>query len=148
MKTDLTVAGYIFNQDKLLLIYHKKLALWLPIGGHMEKNETPVDAMKREAREEEGLAIKLLIKPSNYSTGKEIERCAVPFHSDIHTVGDHYHYCQFYICETEDLEVKIDKKKSLAFDWFTEESADTPSLISGNLHQLAFKTYKEMKNDR
>ncbi|MCR4280214.1 MAG: hypothetical protein NUV82_02175 [Candidatus Komeilibacteria bacterium] len=42
MKTDLVVAGYIFHQNKVLLVHHTKLGLWLPVGGHIDANETPV----------------------------------------------------------------------------------------------------------
>jgi uncharacterized cupin superfamily protein len=31
MKTDLVVAGYIIHQNKVLLIHHRKLDLWLPV---------------------------------------------------------------------------------------------------------------------
>ncbi|MCX6709315.1 MAG: NUDIX domain-containing protein [Candidatus Woesearchaeota archaeon] len=52
MKTDLVVSAYIFNQDKVLLIHHKKLNLWLPVGGHIDKDETPDEAILREIKEE------------------------------------------------------------------------------------------------
>ena len=54
MKTDLVVGGYIFHNNKLLLIHHNKLDLWLPVGGHIDPNEIPDDAIKREAQEEVG----------------------------------------------------------------------------------------------
>ncbi|NCN99467.1 hypothetical protein GW923_04800 [Candidatus Pacearchaeota archaeon] len=42
-KLDLTSTAYLFRPDthQLLLIHHKKLNEWLPIGGHIEKNESP-----------------------------------------------------------------------------------------------------------
>ena len=59
MKTDLVVAGYIFSKDKVLLIHHKKLDLWLPVGGHIEKNETPDEALLREIKEEIGIDVRI-----------------------------------------------------------------------------------------
>jgi ADP-ribose pyrophosphatase YjhB (NUDIX family) len=32
----------------VLLVYHRKLAMWLPPGGHVEPNELPDDAAVRE----------------------------------------------------------------------------------------------------
>jgi 8-oxo-dGTP diphosphatase len=40
------------REKKLLLIKHRKAGLWLPPGGHVEKNENPVDTVKREIQEE------------------------------------------------------------------------------------------------
>ncbi len=39
-------------QKKLLLVDLKKAGLWLPPGGHVEENEHPREAVKREILEE------------------------------------------------------------------------------------------------
>lgn len=60
MKRDFTATVYIFEEDKVLLHFHKKLGKWLPPGGHIEANETPPEAAKREVLEETGLEIAFL----------------------------------------------------------------------------------------
>lgn len=40
---------------QVLIIKHKRLATWLPIGGELEAGETPLEAAAREMREETGL---------------------------------------------------------------------------------------------
>ena len=40
---------------KVLVIFHKRLATWLPVGGEIEAGETPLDAAARELREETAL---------------------------------------------------------------------------------------------
>lgn len=61
-----SVATFLVHVDDVLLIHHKRLGLWLPVGGEMEKigntqtgewahYETPLEAAKREAKEETGL---------------------------------------------------------------------------------------------
>lgn len=43
--------------DKLLVLLgrHKRYDVWLPLGGEIEPNETPLEAMMREVKEEAGL---------------------------------------------------------------------------------------------
>lgn len=62
MKMDHFVLGLVFNQakDRVLLIEKKRPAWmagkWNGIGGHIEENETPIQAMERECKEETGYA--------------------------------------------------------------------------------------------
>lgn len=59
-----TATGYIVskfnNEFKVLLHKHKKLNIWIGIGGHVEENENPVEAVLREVKEETNLKVKLL----------------------------------------------------------------------------------------
>ena len=50
-----SVAVYARRGDRVLVIEHRRLATWLPIGGELEAGETPLEAAKRELREETGL---------------------------------------------------------------------------------------------
>jgi len=122
MKTDLVVAGYIIHNNKVLLIHHKKLNLWLPPGGHIDKNETPDEALKREIKEELNLDIEILNKNNLSKEGNVEEELAVPFHVNIHNVGDHNHCCFFYICKPLNIEnLIVDKSELNEYDWFSVE---------------------------
>ena len=50
-----SVAVYARRGDQVLVIKHKRLGTWLPIGGELEAGETPLEAAARELREETGL---------------------------------------------------------------------------------------------
>jgi 8-oxo-dGTP diphosphatase len=39
----------------VLVIHHRRLGTWLPVGGELEAGETPLEAARRELREETGL---------------------------------------------------------------------------------------------
>jgi len=56
MRRTFSVAVYARRGERVLVIEHKRLATWLPVGGELEPGETPLEAAKRELREETGLA--------------------------------------------------------------------------------------------
>lgn len=60
MERQFTATVYIIDKDKVLLIYHEKLCKWLPAGGHIEADETPPEAARREAMEETGYEIEFI----------------------------------------------------------------------------------------
>lgn len=56
MRRAFSVAVYARRGDRVLVIEHRRLRTWLPIGGELEAGETPLEAAARELREETGLA--------------------------------------------------------------------------------------------
>jgi 8-oxo-dGTP pyrophosphatase MutT (NUDIX family) len=51
-----SVAVYARRGDRVLIIEHRRLRTWLPIGGELDPGETPLEAAHRELREETGMA--------------------------------------------------------------------------------------------
>ena len=51
-----SVSVFCRNEGALLLIHHRRLGTWLPVGGEIEPGETPLEAARRELLEETGLA--------------------------------------------------------------------------------------------
>ncbi len=58
-----TATAYVVSGGQTLLLWHHRLRMWLPPGGHCELNEDPVQAALREAEEESGLAVEIIAPP-------------------------------------------------------------------------------------
>ena len=57
---DFTVATFVVHGGRVLLLWHRKLQMWLPPGGHIERNELPDEAAVREVLEEAGVEVELV----------------------------------------------------------------------------------------
>jgi 8-oxo-dGTP pyrophosphatase MutT (NUDIX family) len=95
-KIDFTVAIFVVHDRKVLLIHHRKLDKWLPLGGHIELDEDPEHAALRETREESGLEVELLgERPPTTSPGTRA--LIAPRFLDIHRISDtHEHIGMIY----------------------------------------------------
>jgi 8-oxo-dGTP diphosphatase len=120
MKIDLTVAGYIIDKGKVLLVHHSKLDLWLPVGGHIDENETPDDALIREVKEETNLDIEFLVRSTLPHEGNMKKNLALPFCTNVHSVGDHDHYCLFFVCKPLDPSMIKINEELRNYKWFSE----------------------------
>ncbi|EKD99616.1 MAG: NUDIX hydrolase [uncultured bacterium] len=124
---DFTIAAYITNNNRVLLIHHKQLNKWLPIGGHIELNEDPEEALYREISEECGLA-ELEVMSSRptqqHSNGRFLY---TPNYLDIHNINEtHKHIGITYFLKTKSDRVTLEKDAHNEIKWFTTEEMKKP----------------------
>lgn len=95
-KIDFTAAVFIVRGRQVLLVHHRGLNKWLPVGGHIELDEDPEQAALREAKEESGLDIEL-IGERPPTTGNGTRALIAPRFLDIHRITDtHRHIGMIY----------------------------------------------------
>ncbi len=101
MKQHFTCTGFIVDADRTLLLWHRRLQMWVPPGGHVEPNEDPVTAVLREIREETGLEAEVLPLSDTFSFVYP-GQIAPPYTillEDIADPGDpHRHIDMIYFC--------------------------------------------------
>ena len=95
-KIDFTVAIFVVHDGKVLLIHHRKLDKWLPLGGHIELDEDPEQAAVREVKEESGLDVELIgDRPPTTEPGTRA--LIAPRFLDIHRINEtHEHIGMIY----------------------------------------------------
>ena len=70
---------YVVNDGATALHHHDKLDMWLPPGGHIDRDEVPHEAVLREAREELGLD-PTLVAPEEDIDSPTVESIPQPQH--------------------------------------------------------------------
>jgi 8-oxo-dGTP diphosphatase len=96
-----TASAVILRDDHVLLIWKPAVGWWLQPGGHVEPDEDPVQAMRREIREEVGLEVDILGRPPFEHPA--VGTVAPPFTIMVEdvtdrTVGPHQHIDMIYVC--------------------------------------------------
>ena len=123
-KIDFTVAIFIVHDEKVLLVHHRKLGKWLPLGGHIELDEEPETAAFREAREESGLEIELLgERPPVTEDGTRA--LIAPRFLDIHRISDtHEHIGMIYFARVKSGDLTLASAEHFAIRWVSAREMD------------------------
>jgi 8-oxo-dGTP pyrophosphatase MutT (NUDIX family) len=105
------------KSKSIYLVHHIKALDWIPPGGHIEKNELPIDTVKREFNEELDRQL----------TTEKIEL----FDATIKNIKDNprnpcwIHYDLWYLVYVDKLPFKFDKGEFYDANWFSFEEALT-----------------------
>ena len=119
-----TATGIVFNKSKqILMIFHKKLNVWLPPGGHIEENELPTKAVIREIFEETGIKVEVLqienkILTLSYNDCTELEKPFILLLENIEGNWKHNHIDMVYICKALNENVILQKAEVNDIGWF------------------------------
>jgi 8-oxo-dGTP pyrophosphatase MutT (NUDIX family) len=116
---DFVISVFIVHKGRVLLVHHKTYDEWLPIGGHIELNEDPEQALRREVSEECGLKISLLqsAPPIAHPGVKPIP---APAYMDVHrTHGKHRHIAFVYFATSLSGRAKLLEREHHSLRWFT-----------------------------
>ena len=134
-KIDFTVSVFVVHDEKVLLIHHRKLKKWLPLGGHIELDEDPEIAAIRESEEESGLQIQL-IGERPPTSGDGTRALIAPRFLDIHRISEtHEHIGMIYWATCKTSKLRLAEDEHLAIQWYSKEELD-------NLHPPITKAIK------
>lgn len=97
-----TASGIILDEaDRVLLVKHTESDVWLYPGGHIEPNEDPAEAVRREIREEVGIEVDIFAE--QHFSHPAVVVVPSPFTILVMDVADaqigpHQHIDMVYLC--------------------------------------------------
>lgn len=115
--THVTGSGIVVGDRGVVLLEHKRLGIWLQPGGHIDPDETPWDAARRESAEETGLDVA-------FSGSVDASGRPELIHVDVHAGGrGHTHLDLRYLIDGGVADPDPPEVESQNIGWFTWEAA-------------------------
>ncbi len=144
---DFTVAVFVVERNRVLLVHHRALNRWLPLGGHIDPGEDPISAVHREALEESGLSIELLLdKPLPQLP--DVTVLPPPVYMDIHPIkGEHQHLGMVYFARPVEGELTLAAAEHHAIRWFHKEELESAPTEDVPLN-VRFYALEALRRDR
>ncbi|GAA2332887.1 NUDIX hydrolase [Dactylosporangium salmoneum] len=127
-----TASAVVFDdQDRVLLVHHNKVGLWLYPGGHIDPNEDPAEAAVREVLEETGVKAVVLGTPA-FRHAAVVSHAApwaiIEMPVRDRKVGEHHHIDFVYVCRAVSGELTAQLEEVSGARWVPlTELADLPA---------------------
>jgi 8-oxo-dGTP pyrophosphatase MutT (NUDIX family) len=128
-----TASAWLVSRDaqRVLLTHHRKLGLWLQLGGHADGDRDLMRAALKEAEEESGLT-GLVIERQLF----DLDRHWIPGHKD---VPAHWHYDVRYVVRAGDEEAFVVSDESHDLAWRGIASLVNDEAADASLRRMAGK---------
>lgn len=139
-KIDWTVDVFIVHENRVLLRMHEKYHTLLAVGGHIELDEDPIQAAKRECLEEVGLAIHIDGEDNlPYYAEDKLQILPRPAGMNIHSVSEtHQHIDVIYYATSETTDVKPESITD-TWEWLSKEELLSRTDILPNIKMYALE---------
>ncbi|HEX8919338.1 MAG TPA: NUDIX domain-containing protein [Chloroflexota bacterium] len=121
-----TATTFVVRRGKVLLHLHPKQRLWLPPGGHIERDELPHDAARREIEEETGLRLRLHSEQEAADLSARMACDVVPqpafiLIEDINPYHQHIDFTYFALVDESTPNLDGDILRQNGFQWFSPD---------------------------
>ncbi len=124
---DYTITVFIVSKTgQVLLVNHPRYGMWIPMGGHIELDEDPEQALYREIAEETGLDVMIMAHKPNISS-KGTKFILTPSYVDVHDANPPHKHISFtyFAIAKDDTFVKSDEHTDMK--WFAEKELKDPA---------------------
>lgn len=118
-KIDWTVTVFIVHKLRVLIRYNNNYNLWLGVGGHIELDEDPIQAGKRECMEEVGLDVSMAGETEYISDTEGRLNIPPPQFMNRHNVDKIHEHIDSIYFGTSESNVVIPEKETDSWHWLT-----------------------------
>lgn len=115
-----TATTFVVHNEKTLLHKHRTLDMWLPPGGHIDRDELPEVAAVREVLEETGLEVELIHDPPliQSENARELPK---PWHILLENINPHHqHIDLIYFAQAQSADF-VPEDNDIQMAWFSKE---------------------------
>ena len=141
-----TATTFIVNEQHLLLHLHKKLGLWLPVGGHIDRDELPEQAARREIKEESGLEVNFF-NPDQPITMNDAKQLIRPMHIILENINPFHQHIDFiYYATSLSNQVNPTSGETTNLKWLTATEIKALQNAPGNVTVLGLEALALLSN--
>ena len=150
-----TATTYIVNDGATALHHHDRLDLWLPPGGHIDRDELPKAAARREVLEETGLDVTILDRETSIEapTVTELQGPEYLLLEDIHqyeagVVGhQHIDFVFFGSVLSRDIDPNGDDERGTAhWEWFDPATLESHPELTPEVREIGLDAIETVED--
>lgn len=150
LEAEFVVSAYIVNDNKVCLIDHKDLGLWLPPGGHPKVGEDPLTALYREVLEETGLAVEIVYSGDLFCDQRDVLQVPPPRVLQYEVIREaggnaHLHVNLAFFCRVTGPDVLTPSEEGTP-QWLEMNDLDTLERLLPHTRLNAISAVRELRN--
>lgn len=139
-----TSTVYVVNEGATALHHHERIDRWLPPGGHIDRDELPLEAAKREVQEEIGQQVAIpgdertVIGPGSYELPK-------PAHLNLHDIHhyddgtpghQHIDFLYYGTVPSRNITPADGERGDTHWEWFTVDDLERDDRLSPEVRDM------------
>ena len=133
-----TATTLIVHKNRVLLHLHKKLNRWLPVGGHIDRDELPHEAARREVQEEADIEVEFYTSQSELKQFSEVQELPQPARLLLEDINPFHQHIDFvFYAYSEKGVVGPNAEEAETLRWFTLEELSSESSMPDDVIFLA-----------